>query len=236
MRLALALLLVLAACGRPLTEAERALLAPIHGPSLDTAPIRIQSSPTVGVFPITYPARPRTTCRERIGPPPKTDVITGRTAGIVLFQRLFLRPDIARPDWAALDPAPEGSDEPPALNLAAAMFFVHEMTHVWQWQNRAVTGYHPSKAFSEHLTTDDPYLLDGEGTARFLDYGYEQQATLVEEYLCCATLDPDGARTARLHALVGQALPVAPPRSFPRDVWLPEGGDDPATICSDPAG
>ena len=232
--LLLALLLLLAACGRPLTEAERALLAPIHGDTLDTAPIRLHANPAIGLAPITYPARPRTTCRERIGPPPETDLIETRAAGIVLFQRLFLRPDVTRPDWAALDPDPEGGA--PALNLSAAMFFVHEMTHVWQWQNRDVTGYHPRKAVTEHLTLDDPYLLDADATARFLDYGYEQQATLVEEYLCCATLDPDGARTARLHALVGQALPVAPPQSFPRDVWLPEGGDDPATICSDPAG
>ena len=230
MRLALLALLLLAACGRPLTPAERALLAPIHGATLDTAAIRLHANPAIGVFPITYPARPRTTCRERIGPPATTPTVTASTAGLVLFERVLLRPDVARPDWAALDPDPEGGA--PALNLAAAMFFVHEMTHVWQWQNRAITGYHPSKAFTEHLATADPYLLDGAAAARFLDHGYEQQATLVEEYLCCATLDPEGARTARLFDLVGQALPLAPPERFPRAVWLPEGGDDPAGLCS----
>ena len=66
------------------------------------------------------------------------------------------------------------------------MFFAHEMTHVWQWQNRGVTGYHPFRAFAEHRSTKDPYLFDSDGPHQFLDYGYEQQASLVEEYSAAA--------------------------------------------------
>ncbi|KIT17215.1 hypothetical protein [Jannaschia aquimarina] len=209
----LLLLLVLAACSRPLTEAERALVAPLHGDTLDTAQVRIAANPFVGLFPITFDARPRTTCRERIGPP-RRGRITTSTAGIVLFETLLLNPDYAFPDYAA----PVRGD---ALDLPSAMFFVHEMTHVWQWQNRALTGYHPRLSFREHIAIDDPYLFDDATGADFLDYGFEAQASLVEEYLCCATLDPRGARTGRLYDLLSPVLPVARPQSFPRRVTVP---------------
>ena len=209
----LAVTLALAACGRPLTGAERQLLAPLYGPTLDAGAMRLVTAPGLGAFPITYDARPRTTCRERIAPP-ITGRITARTGGLVLFETLLMSPAAARDDFTG---AP--------LDLAAAMFLAHEATHVWQWQNRRLTGYHPAKALSEQVRIDDPYLLDPDDPRGFLDFGYEQQATLVEEYLCCATLDPRGARTARLHRLLRQVMPAAPPRAFARRVTVPWGED-----------
>jgi hypothetical protein len=220
----LLLVLLVAACGRPLTGSERALLAPIHGAGLDADRVRLHEAPLVGAFPITFDARPRVTCRERIGPP-QTGRLRVSTAGIVLFERLFTAPAATLPDYAA--PLPDGR-----LNLAAAMFLAHEMTHVWQWQNRRLTGYHPLRAFAEQVTLDDPYLFGTGDTRPFLDRGYEVQASLVEEYLCCATLDPDGARTGRLHALLSDALPVAPPATFHRPASVPYATDL-AGICSD---
>ncbi|CTQ50305.1 hypothetical protein [Jannaschia donghaensis] len=220
---ALFLVFLLTACTRPLTPAETALVAPLHGPTLNTAAVRLTKAPIVGAFPITYDARPRTTCRERIGPP-LTGRITVPTAGIALFNRLFLSTPVHLPDYAA--PLPDGR-----LDLPAAMFLVHELTHVWQWQNRAVTGYHPAKAFTEQVVLDDPYLFDADTVKPFLDQGYEVQATLVEEYLCCATLDPDGGRTDRLKSMLRQVMPVAEPQDFARDVWVPYTEDLPG-ICS----
>jgi hypothetical protein len=217
MRIALLLLLlVLAACARPLTRDEVALTAPLHGTTLDTRRVSIQTQPGLGAFPITFDARPRTTCRERIGPP-QTGRITARTGGIVLFERLLLSPEMTVRNFARFD-------RDGRLDLAAAMFFVHEMTHVWQWQNRDLTGYHPSRAFIEQITIDDPYLF-AESDARFLDHGYEVQASLVEEYLCCAVLDPEGARTHRLKRLLRQALPVAEPRYITRPAFVPYDRD-----------
>lgn len=216
---ALALTLGLAGCGRPLTGAERQLLAPIHGPTLDASRMRLVTAPGLGAFPITYDARPRTTCRERIAPP-VTGRITARTGGLVLFQTLFLSREAARDDFTG---AP--------LDLASAMFLAHEATHVWQWQNRRLTGYDPARALSEQVRLDDPYLLDPDDPRAFLQFGYEQQATLVEEYLCCATLDPEGIRTARLHRLLRQVMPAAPPQSFARRVLVPYG-EELDGICS----
>ncbi|WP_371154563.1 hypothetical protein [Jannaschia sp. 2305UL9-9] len=218
------LLLTLLACTRPLTDAETALSAQLHGPTLDTSAVTLTQNPAIGLFPITFDARPRTTCRERIGPP-REGRITAATGGIVLFERILLSPRAYLPDYAAT------SGPNAEIDLPAAMFLIHELTHVWQWQNRDLTGYHPSRAFTEQITIDDPYLFDDAGAQPFLAYGYEQQASLVEEYLCCATLDPDGARTDRLKHLLREVMPVADPRAIARPAWVPHTDDLP-DICA----
>lgn len=201
-------------------------MAGLQGESFDPGPVRILENPFVGINSITYPARPRTTCREQILPPPEGDTVTASTAGIVLFRHLHTSDGFYLDDYIA---RPDGQ-----LNLVAAMFFAHEMTHVWQWQNRALTGYHPARAFAEHLRTEDPYLLDGPTEYGFLDYGYEQQGGLVEEYVCCRALDPHGARTARLHALLSDVMPIA--SSLPLidrlDILVPWDGVERRGICS----
>jgi hypothetical protein len=224
--LLLALCLPLLACGRPLTEAETAYVTQLKGDSFAAAPVRIARTPLIGLVTRTYPARPQVTCRERIWPPPDGSTIEARTAGIVLFQTMWVRPAFWLPDYVA--------PRDDRRSLAAAMFFAHEMTHVWQWQNRAITDYHPTRAFAEHVRIEDPYLFDPQDARRFLDYGYEVQASLVEEYVCCRALDPDGARTARLERLIGQVMPVAPLQSRADDVSEvpPWDGADLAGVCS----
>ena len=210
----LLILLLLAGCGRVLTEGEKTLAGHVFGPETLNTRVTWRENPLVGLSARTYPTRPRTTCRERILPPLDTPTYQARTAGITLFTHVNTSPDFYLPDYLP--------EYPEKMNLAAAMFFAHEMTHVWQWKNRRDTFYTPLKAGLEHVVTTDPYLFETD-TRDFLDYGYEQQASLVEEYLCCATLDPDGARTDRLRALVSQALPL---RDLPRvgDVRVPYSG------------
>lgn len=222
----LLLCLALAACGRPLTQAERAYMADLQGASFDPAPVRIASNPLIGLIVQRYPARPQTTCRERVVPPPEGPIIEGRTGGMVLFNTLHVRADMMVDDYTLM---PDGR-----RHLYAAMFFAHEMTHVWQWQNRDLTGYHPLLAAGEHATAEDPYLFDTSTERRFLDYGYEAQASLVEEYVCCRALDPKGARTDRLEALIGQVMPVTPWRARADAVepFLPWDGIEPQGICS----
>lgn len=229
MRLTVLLLclgLGLVACGRPLTEAERAYMADLQGESFDADRARIVENPLIGLVTLRYPARPHVTCRERIAPPPEGAVVEGRVAGMVLFNTLHVRPDMSVPDYTVM---PDGR-----RHLYATMFFAHEMTHVWQWQNRAVTGYHPLRAAREHAVMEDPYLFDGAGEGRFLEYGYEAQASLVEEYVCCRALDPRGVRTARLERLIGQVMPVTPwqARADAVELFLPWEGIEPRGICS----
>ena len=224
--IAVCLCLLLLACGRPLTEAERAYMADLGGAGFDAGPVRIVETPLIGLQRRSYPARPQVTCRERLWPPPEDPVIEARTAGIVLFQTMWVRPDFWRPDYVA-----QRDDR---RSLAAAMFFAHEMTHVWQWQNRDRTGYHPARAFAEHARMEDPYLFDPQDRRRFLDYGYEVQASLVEEYVCCRAVEPGGARTARLERLIGQEMDLTPLQSRADAVAEipPWDGADLAGVCS----
>ncbi len=202
MRLALCLLFLLAAaCGRPLTEAETAYLDAIHGDSLDTDRMRLVDGHFAGEFTFNIPIRPRTTCQERIWPPMTTSrTVTVSPAATVLFNKVLIREDIYRTDFL--------SGWPEEIDLLAAMLFAHEATHVWQWQNRKRTGYHPLKALREHVNQKDPYLFDADNTTGFLDYGYEQQGSIVEEYVCCRLLDPEAERTSRLRAMISAEMPI----------------------------
>lgn len=222
MRVAFLSLLLLAACSRPLTDSERAFAADLAGDTFDPAPVRITADVPLGVATFKYEKRPRLSCRERIFPEPSGEVITTSPAGVVLWNRL-----LTSEGWY-LDNYMPGYPE--QMNLQAALFFAHEMVHVWQWQNRDITGYSPRRAAREHSTSDDPYQFELQTETAFLDYGYEQQASIVEEYLCCAVLDPKAPRTSRLKAMLGEVFPVDDlPR--PTNVALPWEDAELRGIC-----
>lgn len=224
MRNALILLILfgLVACGRPLTPHEVDLAGRLFGDGLDTAQVRLGSSGLIGLREHRFRARPQTTCRERIVPPPESAWLTGRTAGVTLWNHVTVRDTLMREDFARL---PDGT-----LPLGVAMFLAHELTHVWQWQNRALTGYSPLRVGLEHQASVDPYLFDPGANPRFVDFGYEQQASLVEEYVCCMALDPQGRRTQRLHALLSQVMTPGDLPDWP--VRIPWRGAQTRGICS----
>lgn len=223
--LLLILALLTAACGRPLTESESRYLAGLHGSALDLDRMRLVRGAPVAAVTFHRKPRPRLTCRERILPPVKEETVTSSPAAVALFNRIFF----AR-IWYAEDYLPE---YPERLHLVEAMLLAHEATHVWQWQNRRRTGYHPLRAAAEHGSRRDPYLFDlAGGTPDFLSYGYEQQGAIVEEYVCCRALAPQAARTRRLHAMLAQQMPVSPlPQSRESDVYLPWKGVELRGIC-----
>jgi hypothetical protein len=57
---------------------------------------------------------------------------------------------------------------------------------------------------------------------------------IVEEFVCCRALDPDGARTAELHRLVAEVFPAAARReaTIAVDIRLPWAGAQTEGICS----
>ena len=219
------LLVFFASCGRPLTQHERAFAASIQGNTLN--PDRVRLVDGAPVAPVTFKrkARPRLACRERILPPVKEETVTGKPAAVALFNRVYFSKDWYLEDYM--------SNYPEQVNLIAAMLLAHELTHVWQWQNRSTTGYHPLRAAAEHGRTDDPYLFDLDTSPDFLSYGFEQQGAIVEEYVCCRALDPDAARTKRLHDMLSAHFDVAtlPGSRRERDVQLPWAGAEVEGIC-----
>lgn len=211
----------LASCGRPLTDTEKELIASIHGDQLDVTKVRLIDNAPVRSYTLRIPKRPRVTCSEKILPEPKTEIVTGAPAAVALFNRIWLNHDYALPDYAP--------GYPERLYLLQAMFLAHEMTHVWQWQNRERTGYTPLKAAREHQTAADPYLFDPDETREFLSFGYEQQGAIVEEYICCAALDPEAPRTKRLANMIGAVMPL---QNLPKtDVIVPWDGAELEGIC-----
>jgi hypothetical protein len=215
-------MVLLAACSRPLTQAEKNFATQIHGETIDVTRIRVRNGALIGKTTIKRQKRPRLTCRERIVPEPTSDIVTVSPAAAVLYNDVFFAKD-----WYEKDFLP---NYPEAMSLVHAMLFAHEMVHVWQWQNRESTNYTPLKSASEHVRTDDPYLFDINTSTKFLDYGYEQQASIVEEYVCCAALDPDAPRTERLANMMRGAFPLGSLR-IPENVVLPWDGADTEGIC-----
>tara|TARA_R110002072_G_scaffold43278_4_gene121592 strand:- start:382 stop:1059 length:678 start_codon:yes stop_codon:yes gene_type:complete len=218
------LLLLLASCGRPLTESERAFAATIHGDTINLDRVRLHDGAPTRAVTFRRKPRPRTTCRELILPPVTDEIITTKPAAVALFNTVLFDKD-----WYLDDYLP---DYPDKIGLIAAMLISHELTHVWQWQNRARTGYSPLRAASEHSVRADPYLFDTANNLEFSDFGYEQQGSIVEEFVCCRALDPQAPRTERLHKLISAVMPVAPlPQSRESDVRLPWDGVTLEGIC-----
>ncbi len=215
-------LLFLAACGRPLTESEAQFAKSIHGAEIDTQRVRFVQGALVGSITYQREKRPQLACRERIFPEPKKELVTVGPAAIALYNKVFYTEPYYLKDFMA--------NYPDELDLFAAMIFAHEITHVWQWQNRKKTGFTPWRAGNEHVTSDDPYLFDISTKSDFLDYGYEQQAGIVEEYVCCAALDPKAPRTARLKEMLSSAFPMGD-LVIPDTVHLPWDEAETRGIC-----
>ncbi|MCP5036421.1 MAG: hypothetical protein GY945_02360 [Rhodobacteraceae bacterium] len=190
---------LLTGCGRPLTEAEITFTRTLLGDQIDTKKVRITNGALIGDITRKRLARPQIACRERIWPAPKSKIVNTSTSAFVVHNKVFVSRYFYLDDFMA--------GYPEKLPLAQAMLLAHEMTHVWQWQNRDITGYRPLRAASEHEPGTDPYLFELGTKRRFLAYPFEQQAAIVEEYVCCRTLDPNGARTNRLAQLLQAVLP-----------------------------
>ena len=199
---ALALLLLVAACARPLTPGETAFAHDMFGPALDTSKVRVRVG--AGLTPLPRPA-PLPPARHSRADIPKG--LCTRTpqprrirwpAAFALGNSIFFKRDYYAadtfPGWPAHVLMPQG------------LIMAHELTHVWQWQNRATTHYSPLRPLAEAARKADPYYWNGTGPRPFAAYGFEQQAALVEDYLCFRLFEPSSPRLDELRAILAPAL------------------------------
>lgn len=223
----LLVLLALAACGRPLTPGEMAFTAALQGDGPHISAARLSDGLATGA-PRTISAPPRLTCQQRIYPPPSGDTIRVGTQAMVIFNDIYLRREVYLDDLMSQYPA--------KVYLPDAMLLAHEMVHVWQWENRDQTNYHPLKAAFEHFGGRDPYLFDPETTAPFQSFAFEQQGAIMEEYVCCKALAPNADRTRRLHDMLAEVFEL-PPLEAPlaAEIYLPWRGVEVEGICDGPA-
>lgn len=81
----------------------------------------------------------------------------------------------------------------------------HEVTHVWQFQNRhlkELKNYWWGKAGLEHILYKNPYLYQIIDGRRLTNYRFEQQGKIVQDYIT----SPD----IRLASVISPDLPIAP--------------------------
>jgi hypothetical protein len=195
----LAVFLIVAACSRPLTPAEEAFANDLFGDSLDTSKIRVAQG--LGATPLyrTVPGKVTLvegtdracvrTPQPRGAQPPQAFAVANR---LHFDSQLYSSDMIMR--W------------PDAMRVPQALIFAHELTHAWQWQNRDRTGYTPLRAVGESLELADPYF--SEGQAAFFSFGYEQQAAIVEDYVCFAFANPNHPRRAELREILAPVFPL----------------------------
>ena len=190
---AVGLLLGVAGCGRNLSLAEDAYLTGLLGPTLDTSAIRVSS--TGGIRAVTDAPPKLMVPRQALNcqVPADTRAVRPPTA-IALFDTIWVSPVLHYENLMV--------DWPERIPLARAILLAHEATHVWQWQNRDITGYSPYAAMMENVRSRDPYSYELEPGKGFLEYGFEQQGRIVGDFVCETAADPHSERTAALRALL----------------------------------
>ena len=202
------LCLAASGCARGLAPAEAAFAEALFGDSLDQGQIVVQAG--VGLTPLPRPA-PAPAVQDPPPPPGKLpEGVCERVpsprqgfqwpAGMVIWNQVFLRRDFYRADM--LERWPEAVPMPHALLMA------HELVHVWQWQNRARTRYDPATSGAESVRSRDPYWYVPDADREFLTYGFEQQAAMIEDYVCYTMFAPKAPRRAELRALIHPVLPL----------------------------
>ncbi|MCK8464216.1 hypothetical protein MUY35_10175 [Aliiroseovarius sp. S1339] len=194
-------------CARKLSTTEVELSRIVFGESLDTDKVRVRAGigvlplPKADPIPADAPKRdarklPKGVC-DRV---PQLDRKIEFPAGFVLWNQVFLKRNLYRDDMF------EGWPE--SLPIPHALLMMHELVHVWQWQNRDRTGYTPGQSGAESLRKGDPYYWPGREAGAYLSYGFEAQAAMVEDYMCMTLFDPTNPRRADLATLISPVLPV----------------------------
>ena len=196
------LFLFVAACGRPLTPVEEQFAKDVFGPTLNTSKIVVaQGAGLHPAFPSSVTKRISVRGTERacvrVPQPKRTDAPPAQA--FAFRNKMHFDTGLYSHDMVL--------EWPNALRLPQALIFAHELTHVWQWQNRARTGYTPFRAAAESVRLVDPYFAPP-GEAAFFSFGYEQQAAIVEDYLCFAFANPNHPRRYELRAILEPVFPV----------------------------
>ncbi|MCB1350367.1 MAG: hypothetical protein KDK11_17680 [Maritimibacter sp.] len=202
----LLVLLMLAACARPLSPTETMVAKSLFGDTLDTS--RVSVTAGIGALPLPQPRRAAAPAMGEARAAPEDLCVRKRStsrewrwpAAFVLRDDVFFSYDFYLADTFA--GFPESVPYPSSLIMA------HELVHVWQWQNRARTGYTVQGSAGETLERVDPYWFVADRDAEFLRYGYEQQGAIVQDFVCYALFDAEDPKRDELAALLRPVLPV----------------------------
>ncbi|KAF0809732.1 hypothetical protein A167_01548 [Alcanivorax sp. S71-1-4] len=209
-------LLMLAGCsGRPLVPDEVAALRDIQGEQVHYEDVRLHD----GMFRRTAKVRKalREEGNELTALLAQAALTDGR--GQPMTERQAVQQFVARPDAVTLGDhiyyqrdmyrknfARGQHGDVPVWDLA---LLAHEVTHVWQHQNRSRTGYSLAAVILEHLRHDAPYAFRLVPGKTFLEYRFEQQGAMVQRYVICSYF-PATPWFEQLRAVVEPVFGAAP--------------------------
>ena len=193
--------LAVSGCTRPLADGERAFAQDVFGAGLDLDRVRVAQ----GFDPLPRPEPEAPTPRPE-PPPQRAEIMPGVCDRVAPDPPKGPPPAFALYNSVRLDEAIYLADTlkgwPEQILLPQGFVMIHEFVHVWQWQNRKTTRYRPIRAVLEAILRRDPYFYVPDEGAGFLEYGYEQQAALLEDYLCYTLFDPANPRRAKIRTIV----------------------------------
>ncbi len=201
-----AALSLLAACARPLSPTETMVAESLFGDTLDTSTVTVTAG--VGALPLPRARSAAGPAMSEARTPPEDLCVRKRStrrywtwpAAFVLWDDIFFSYDFYLADTFA--GFPESVPYPSSLIMA------HELVHVWQWQNRARTGYTVRDSAGETVENVDPYWFVADRNAEFLRYGYEQQGAIMQDFVCYALFDSKDPKLDELTAILRPVLPV----------------------------
>lgn len=210
-----ALLILAGCCGRPLVPDEVMALRDIQGAQVRYDDVRVHD----GLFRRTAKVRKAlrqegSTLAALLEQAALTDdngdPLTEREAvqrfadrpdALTLGNHIYYQRDMYRDNFAR---GPNG--EVPVWDLA---LLAHEITHVWQNQHRARTGYSLAAVILEHLRYDQPYAFRLAPGKAFLEYRFEQQGAMIQRYVICSYY-PSTPWFEQLRAVVEPVFGTAP--------------------------
>lgn len=193
--------LALSACSRPLTEAEAQFATDLFGEQIALEKVRVTQG--LGLAPLyrTVPAEVtvlRGTDRACVRTPQPRGAQPPQA--FALYNRMHFDSELYSSNMAL--------GWPDGLRFPETLILAHELTHVWQWQNRAMTGYTPRRAVAESWQFADPYFSRTGDRPDFLRFGYEQQAAIVEDFVCFTVANRTHPRREELREILAPVLPI----------------------------
>ncbi len=122
--------------------------------------------------------------------------LRNKSNAMVIKNNIYYKSDAYKADLAAGFPTNVFVDD---LDLLG-----HEIMHVWQYQNRDRTGYSLLAVALEHIRYSDPYDYHIVPGKKFLDYRFEQQGRIVQDYVRYSFTAPGSAELQALRRLLSQ--------------------------------
>lgn len=131
-------------------------------------------------------------------------LLTGPGA-ITIGSKIYYRKNYYQANFVPAWPRP--------LIVNWASLLAHEVTHVWQYQNRRVTGYSLSKIAMEHIRyRENVYHYNIVRGKKFLEYRFEQQGQIIQDWVTCRCMAPNSPKTSELEKLIEAVIPSGPYR------------------------